>query len=163
ILAALVERPGELVTKRELMARAWPNIVVEEGNLKVHVAALRKALGEGQLGGRDVATVGGRRYRFVAQVKASAMGATPALPRTPDPAAPNRPPPPTRTIGRDHPSDALRRQLPQSRFVTVVGPSGIGKTTVALAVAESLVPAYEHGVRFVDLAPLQDPHFVPSA
>jgi len=163
ILAALVERPGELVTKRELMARAWPNIVVEEGNLKVHVAALRKALGEGQLGGRYVATVAGRGYRFVAQVKPSALGATPALQSTAAPRAHNLPTPPTRTIGRVHTIDALRRQLPQSRFVTVVGPSGIGKTTVALAVAESLVPAYEHGVRFVDLAPLQDPHFVPSA
>ena len=47
ILTALVERPGELVSKRELMARAWPNTIVDEGNLKVNMAALRRALGEG--------------------------------------------------------------------------------------------------------------------
>jgi predicted ATPase/DNA-binding winged helix-turn-helix (wHTH) protein len=163
ILAALVERPGELVTKRELMARAWPNIVVEEGNLKVHVAALRKALGEGQPGGRYVATVSGRGYRFVAQVKPSAPGATLALQSTAAVPAHNLPSSPTRTIGRASTIDALRKQLPESRFVTVVGPSGIGKTTVALAAAESLVGDYEHGAYFVDLAPLQDPQFVPSA
>jgi predicted ATPase/DNA-binding winged helix-turn-helix (wHTH) protein len=163
ILAALVERPGELVTKRELMARAWPNIVVELGNLKVHVAALRRALGEGRPGGRYIATVSGRGYRFVAPVKPSGPGAAPALHGAAAPRAHNLPTVPTRTIGRLHTIDALRRQLPQSRFVTVVGSGGIGKTTVALAVAESLVPAYEHGVGLVDLAPLQDRHFVPSA
>jgi predicted ATPase/DNA-binding winged helix-turn-helix (wHTH) protein len=163
ILAALVERPGEPVTKRELMARAWPNVVVEEGNLKVHVAAIRRALGEGQPGGRYVATVSGHGYRFVAPVKPSGPGVASALQKTAAPRAHNLPTSPTRAIGRVHTIDALRRQLPQSRFVTVVGAGGIGKTTVALAVAESLVAAYEHGVRFVDLSPLQDPHFVPSA
>ena len=46
ILIALVERPGELVTKTELMARVWPSTFVEEGNLKVQVAGLRPALGD---------------------------------------------------------------------------------------------------------------------
>ena len=44
-----------------------------------------------------------------------------------------------------------------------MGPAGIGKTTVAVAAAETLITAYEHAVRFVDLAPLGDPQFVPSA
>jgi DNA-binding winged helix-turn-helix (wHTH) protein len=69
ILAALVERPGELVGKDELMARVWPTTVVEESNLKVHVAALRRALGEGRCGRRYIATVVGRGYRFVAPVE----------------------------------------------------------------------------------------------
>jgi predicted ATPase/DNA-binding winged helix-turn-helix (wHTH) protein len=163
ILAALLERPGELVTKRELMTRAWPDVVVEEGNLKVHVAALRRALGEGQPGARYVATVSGRGYRFVAPVEPSGRDAAPTLTSAATPRAHNLPSPPTRTIGRVSTIEALRNQLPQSRFVTVVGPGGIGKTTVALEAAESLVPDYEHGVHFVDLAPLQDPHFVPSA
>src|SRR6516165_12835533 len=55
ILAALVERPGELVTKDELTARVWPNTIVEESNLKVNVAALRRALGEGRPGRRTPA------------------------------------------------------------------------------------------------------------
>src|SRR5262249_34583279 len=151
------------VTKRELMARAWPNIVVEEGNLKVHVAALRKALGEGQPGARYVATISGRGYRFVASVRPFGLDAEPTLQSSAAPRAHNLPSSPTRTIGRAATVDALRKQLPQSRFVTVVGPGGIGKTTVALAAAESLVGDYEDGTHFVDLAPLQDPHFVPSA
>ncbi len=50
ILAALVERAGKIVKKRELMAHVWPDSFVEEGTL--HIAALRKALGDGQGGTR---------------------------------------------------------------------------------------------------------------
>jgi DNA-binding winged helix-turn-helix (wHTH) protein len=49
ILIALVERPGELITKEELVARVWPDTFVEEASLRVHVAALRKVLGDGTL------------------------------------------------------------------------------------------------------------------
>jgi hypothetical protein len=49
-LGTVVERPGELVTKDELIARVWPGIHVQEGNLRVHVAAVRRALGDGQAG-----------------------------------------------------------------------------------------------------------------
>jgi DNA-binding winged helix-turn-helix (wHTH) protein len=52
ILAALVERAGEVVGKEELMARAWPQTFVEEANLKIQVSALRRALGDGQGGNR---------------------------------------------------------------------------------------------------------------
>ena len=58
---------------------------------------------------------------------------------------------------------ALVSRLSSERLVTIVGPGGIGKTTVALAVAERLIASYEHGVWFVDLAPLGDPRLVPSA
>src|SRR6201994_4973367 len=65
--------------------------------------------------------------------------------------------------GREEIATALVTQLSRQRLVTVVGPGGIGKTTVALAVAERMIGAYEHGVWLVDLAPLGDPHLVPSA
>lgn len=68
ILTLLVTRPGELVTKRELMATVWPETVVEESNLKVHVAALRRALDDLPASARYIATVTGRGYRFVAPV-----------------------------------------------------------------------------------------------
>ncbi len=71
ILVALVERPGTLVSKEDLIARAWPNTFVEEANLRVHVAALRKALGDGRNGHRYLATDPGRGYRFVAPVSLS--------------------------------------------------------------------------------------------
>src|SRR5262249_28331241 len=68
ILKILVEHPGTLVTKDDLIARVWPDTVVEEGSLRVHMAALRRALGEDQSGNRYIATVAGRGYRFVAPV-----------------------------------------------------------------------------------------------
>jgi DNA-binding winged helix-turn-helix (wHTH) protein len=60
ILIALVERPTEVVTKKELFARVWPDLLVDEGNLRYHVSALRKALCEGRSGGRYVTNVSGR-------------------------------------------------------------------------------------------------------
>jgi DNA-binding winged helix-turn-helix (wHTH) protein len=72
ILVALVERAGHVVEKHELMARVWPDSFVEENNLKVHVAALRRTLGEGLPGRRYVVNVHGRGYVFVAPVKRGA-------------------------------------------------------------------------------------------
>jgi DNA-binding winged helix-turn-helix (wHTH) protein len=69
ILAALVERAGEVVGKEQLIARAWPQTFVEESNLKIQMSALRRALGDGQRGNRYVLTVPGRGYNFVAPVR----------------------------------------------------------------------------------------------
>src|SRR5262245_38314453 len=68
ILKVLVENPGTIVAKEELVSRVWPNIFIEEGNLRVHMTALRRALGDGQAGNRYVVTVPGRGYCFVAPV-----------------------------------------------------------------------------------------------
>lgn len=68
ILVALAERAGELVGKDELMARVWPGIHVEEGNLKFQVRALRRAIGDGHAGNRYIATIPGRGYSFIAPV-----------------------------------------------------------------------------------------------
>jgi DNA-binding winged helix-turn-helix (wHTH) protein len=68
ILIALAERPGELVSKDELMARAWPDTFVEPSNLKVHIFALRRALGDGHDGNRFLINIPGRGYQFVATV-----------------------------------------------------------------------------------------------
>ena len=57
----------------------------------------------------------------------------------------------------------LVARLSRQRLVTIVGPGGIGKTTVALAVAEQLIAGYEHGVWLVDLTPLGDQRLLPSA
>jgi len=66
LLHALVEHAGEVVSKDELITRIWPDTCVSESNLKVQIAALRRALGEGRRGDRYIATVSGRGYRFVA-------------------------------------------------------------------------------------------------
>src|SRR6516165_597553 len=71
ILIALTERPSEVVSKEELIARVWPDTFVEEGNLRVHIAALRRALGDGRAGKRYVANIPGRGYHFAAPVAPS--------------------------------------------------------------------------------------------
>ena len=161
ILAALVERSGEVVAKQELIARAWPQTFVEETNLKMQVSALRRALGDGQGGHRYVATVPGRGYNFVAPVHRDEPARAALRPAVA--LAHNLPLAATRMIGREEAVAALVSRLSRQRLVTVVGPGGIGKTTVALAVAERMIADYEHGVWLADLAPLSDPRLVPSA
>jgi adenylate cyclase len=68
ILTLLVERRGELVTKEEIFAAAWPEIVVEDSNLTVQIAALRRVLDKGRATGSCIQTVSGHGYRFVAPV-----------------------------------------------------------------------------------------------
>src|SRR5947209_286419 len=68
LLVALVEHHGQVVSKEELFALVWPNRVIEESNLRVHIAAVRKALGDGRSGTRFIASVPGRGYTFVAEV-----------------------------------------------------------------------------------------------
>src|SRR5713101_1720221 len=163
ILAALVERAGEVVGKEELIARAWPQTFVEEANLKIQVSALRRTLGDGHGGHRFIVTVPGRGYNFVAPVSVKELPVAP-LPATIAPAGVhNLPLAVTRMIGRAEAEAALVSRLSRHRLVTIVGPGGVGKTTVALAVAERMIHGYEHGVWLADLAPLGDPRLVPSA
>ena len=160
ILIALLERPGELVSKDELFARAWPNTIVEESNLRAQVAALRRALRENRET-RYISAAPGRGYRFVGLVSAPGgedirlpeAGHSPERPKNRRNSLPSRLTP---VIGRAEVIGVLSARLKRRRFVTIVGPAGIGKTTVALAVATALSSAYADGAYFVDLAPLAD-------
>ena len=102
------------MTKQELFARAWPDTVVEESSLRVHVAGLRKALAEQQDQTRYIVNVPGRGYSFAA----SLAGAT-----APDRYVDRRPAPTsTRIIGRDFDIGAVADLLAAHRFVTIHGP-----------------------------------------
>jgi DNA-binding winged helix-turn-helix (wHTH) protein len=67
ILIALLERAGQIVSKAELFAIAWPTTCVEESNLRVQLSALRRALGDGRSGTRFIVNVVGRGYTFVGE------------------------------------------------------------------------------------------------
>lgn len=100
ILLALLEQQGEVVSKAQLIQRAWPDTFVEEANLRVHIGALRRALGDGQDGRRYIVNIPGRGYSFVFPVERSdAVGARempPALAAD----SPSLPPALARIVGR---------------------------------------------------------------
>jgi len=161
ILTALVERAGELVEKEELLKCAWPNVIVVEANLRVHIAGLRKLLERGQPGRPYIVSVVGRGYRFVAPVARSEDLRPILLPSVTEQTI-GLPAQLTRPIGRADILAALSARLPRQRLITIVGPGGIGKTTVAVALAEGLIASYDDGVRFMDLAPIANPLLVAS-
>ena len=162
ILRLLVSRAGDVVPKNELLAYAWPGLVVEEINLRVHIAEIRKALGDGKAGARYVTNVPSRGYCFVAPVQRIAPAPAPV----PAPAAAPSPPETTapislphrleRMVGREHVLRELSDRLLSERFITLRGPGGIGKTTVAIALAHDLLTEFDGQVRFLDLSMLKD-------
>jgi len=169
LLVLLVERAGEVVPNADLLAGAWPNRVVEEGSLRVHIAALRKALGEGHQGQRYITNVPLRGYCFVAPVMGESTEGERPIPEPPAPPAGERagtmPSTLTRMVGRAEVVAELREQIQRHHCVTLVGPGGIGKTTVALAVARELIDdeTQARDPVFVELATLEDPKLVPAA
>jgi predicted ATPase/DNA-binding winged helix-turn-helix (wHTH) protein len=156
LLQVLLENAGELVTKDQLIAKVWPGVWVDETNLRVHVGALRKALGDGQTGRRFILNVPGRGYRFIEPVVKGTDAAI-LLPADIQPAKPSLLPPPPRLVGRSSVIGTLSSQLSRRRIVTIVGPGGIGKTSVALAVAESWTDTETTERVFVDLSTTTDP------
>lgn len=157
ILIALVERGGEVVTKRQLMGIAWPHSFVEESNLRVHIAALRKLLGEGQGGQRFIGNVAGRGYIFTAPVtRSAAMSPPPAE----VPTAKGLPEAP-RLVGRDSIVSELTTHLHARRFVTIVGPAGVGKSALAITISQRF--ASSRRVCFVDLTAVERPELLPAA
>ena len=161
ILVALLNARGGLVSKDELVAAAWPSTNVAEGNLRVHMAALRKAL-EAHGGDENlICTVPGRGYCLAAPVSRQHCG-PPAQMNGSDSFATGLPISLTRMFGRDEVVRTLAEQLEQRRFVTIVGPGGIGKTKVAVATARAISVSYPDGVHFVDLTTAVDPAQVPA-
>jgi predicted ATPase/DNA-binding winged helix-turn-helix (wHTH) protein len=162
-LIALVSRPNEVVNKRDLLAQVWPDVIVEEGSLRFHVAQLRKVLGDGKDGARYITTQAGRGYCFVAPILRSSDRDNAHAAQAPSFPHANLPRRLTRMVGRDDDALALSTQLTSDRFVTIVGAGGVGKTTVAVAVAHDLMEAFAEGVLFVDLGVMRDPNLVPAS
>jgi predicted ATPase/DNA-binding winged helix-turn-helix (wHTH) protein len=171
ILILLAERAGEVVSKRELVDKVWADVTVDEGSLRFHVTALRKVLGDNAADARYVLNIPGRGYSFAAAVTRG-DAARFETPRTVRPSSPPPEPLPrrqmlpgqlTRIIGREETIQELLAELKTHRFVSVVGPGGIGKTSVALAAGHRLLSEFEDNIFFIDFSSLRDPHLVASA
>jgi predicted ATPase/DNA-binding XRE family transcriptional regulator len=113
---------------------------------------------------RNLALPDHQRAAFVACARGLLAGDRLPLPETLDTNTPRLPAPPSALVGRDAELAACRELLDSgARLLTLVGPPGIGKTRLALALAHARAPQQTHGAFFVALAPLSDPALVPGA
>ncbi|KVS71681.1 winged helix-turn-helix domain-containing protein [Burkholderia cepacia] len=152
ILELLIRANGALVSKDEIMQRVWPHTVVEENNLQVHIAALRKALADDR---NLIVTVPGRGYRLVGgrtDVAPPVRAVTSRLTAAP-----------TALVGREQTVAEVLAALDTARVVTLVGAGGIGKTRLALEAAMRAEARFPDGAAFVSLATVAAPQFVPDA
>jgi predicted ATPase/DNA-binding winged helix-turn-helix (wHTH) protein len=160
ILSLLVRRPGEVVTKKELLEFGWQNTFVHESNLKVNIAALRRVLSN-RAAEIYIATVSGRGYRFVERVEVEQTTYTTASRIH---TGNSRPLPKARVlIGRDSEIACLASKISVGRCLTIAGPGGVGKTTIALAVIRHVSETYADGVSFIDLSTVGDPQYATAA
>ncbi len=166
ILIYLAERAGTFVSRDELIAAIWSGAQVGDANVRVQMAALKRLLGDGGNRQDFVGFTPGRGYRFESGGTEPQPRPLPPPERAPGPAAAScRHNLPIRIkpfFGRDEALRRLTDHLPLHRLVTIVGPGGIGKTTLALAGAEAVVQSYDDGIRLVDLATLFDARLITA-
>lgn len=165
VLIALLQRPGQTVSRATLVAEVWPDVVVEDNNLNVQISGLRKLLGTDA-----IVTVPGRGYQFTLPVAGATdtpkgPGDTPQGPAdTPQAAAETRAPRPAARaglplpalVGRDSEIALLERALSRHRVVSLLGPGGVGKTLLARHLLQRLEARYRHGASLVELTHLGD-------
>lgn len=160
LLIVLVEHAGIVVSKKELLARVWGEVVVDEGSLRFHMYAVRKALGDGEGGQRYIVNTANKGYSFVAAVEVRAVDAkaSPAVHR------PVKPLPALgfAIVGREDAVESIVASLLHRRFVSVVGAGGIGKTTVAVTSAQAAAPHFDLDICFIDLSGISHAGLVRS-
>jgi len=163
ILVALVQRSGEVVSKAELSRIVWPDMIVEEGSLRFHIVSLRKALGESaQEGGGYLTTVAGRGYCFTGATYAEPADSRSPL-RVPRSELPKLPLSVRRMIGMSEAVADAAMELTTQRFLTLVGPPGIGKTTLAIQLGHQLESTFPDGAAFIELGGVNGPNLVLNA
>jgi predicted ATPase/DNA-binding winged helix-turn-helix (wHTH) protein len=162
LLSTFVKRPGELISKRDLIQFAWPDSLVVDDNLKVNIVSLRRALGDLTGSPTYILTVPGTGYRFIAPVVSSTghendqePGVSVRIGNLPTGAAV--------LYGRAVECDAVLRDLQHSQLVTVSGAGGVGKTSLAIAVARAYAELTDIDVWMVDFSSLRDPALVSAA
>jgi len=159
ILHLLVARAGQEVSKSDLIEFAWPNVFVDDSNLKVHISSLRRALEDTLPHATYIVTVVGRGYKFVGQVRTEHVEVIDFS--GDEQLVVSSLPAPSTLIGRQSDLEGVGRALDFTRLVTLVGPGGVGKTSLAIAVAHSRYDRFPDGVHFVDFSATDDFGFVP--
>jgi len=167
VMKVLVRSANEVVTKDALMDRVWPDSVVAENTLHVHIGAIRKALGcdRGLL-----KTASGRGYRLLGDWSvrregevAEAAGFTQRAATPAGTFRTNVPETSADLIGRTIAAGQVRETLSSHRAMTLTGPGGIGKTALALHVCNRMCGTFDGDVWVVELGSLTDPRLVPAA
>lgn len=156
LLAMLVLHRARPVAKYELLDTVWKGLVVEENNLQVQISHLRRLLGA-----EAIATIPGRGYQFMLTVQTDEEAEpTPGA----APAAADGHDLPSRLVdlyGRDRDRLAVLGLLERSSVVSIVGPAGIGKTRLAVAIGQAW--ATGSTVRLVELSALNDARLLVHA
>lgn len=151
LLVVLLSKPQEIFHREELLQKVWPDVNVGDGSLRFHMSQLRKVLGENGRSERYIRTIAGRGYCFVASLTTEADDGKnyyqfiQALPR--------------RTVhlfGREHEISSAVIRLPEVRLLSFVGMGGVGKTSVAVAVAHAMLGIFGDSISFVDIGTLSD-------
>jgi predicted ATPase/DNA-binding winged helix-turn-helix (wHTH) protein len=160
LLIVLAGQANKVVGRRTLIERVWPKRGAAQVSLRVHISALRKALDRSDPGRRYIANVPGRGYSLVVPVTSRSPGTSEDL----EPSSMSRLPARLmRMLGRRDALAEIQIKLNEQKFVTIVGPGGIGKTTVAIAVAHEMRAAFNSRIHFVDLSALGDASLVAPA
>ncbi len=167
LLLTLIENRGEISSKNDLLDKVWENQFVEENNLTVHVAALRKVLGETKNEHRFIVTVPGKGYSFVAEVFAEDSSNENSLTVSqlenrilmPDDFDESE-----SLIGRGREISIIKNLLrdENSGLVVLTGAGGSGKTALARFAADELTSDFSEGVYFVELAFISNAELIIS-
>jgi predicted ATPase/DNA-binding winged helix-turn-helix (wHTH) protein len=163
LLTVLVERAGEVVSNRDILERVWRGVAVDESSLRFHIKNLRRALADNSPDAPYVTNVSGRGYCFAARIERLGRAEMSRSNAASFDAMPNLPKRGRTIIGRTDNIEVILREFLRGRLVTIAGPGGVGKTTLAIATAEALRLSFGNAVFFVDLAPIEDAALVLSA
>ncbi len=162
ILHLLVRRNGDIVSKEDLIAAAWPGVFVHESNLKVNLSSLRRSLNDVQKLPDYIVTIPGRGYRFIAKVEIGLADDGDYKVHADYPQSSSLPSLGF-IVGRDHEVSHLTElMLAQHFLITLVGAAGVGKTTVAISASTAFAARRPTDVCFVDLSKIEDPSMLPS-